>query len=217
MHNIFKNLKCFKKIFRSIRYKCLNKLLVVIFLQDDVLIEKLINEDQKAFAYMIDTYSKLLWVVVSSILGSIGTVQDIEECISDVFVQVWRNPKAFNKQKGSLKSFLAIIAKNKALDVYRKLSKTKIIEINEIIHAPDDDLLNYILEKEMCEELYTAIESLNEPDKEIIIRRYFFNEKPAYISKNISVPVKEVENRLYQSKIKLKKILKSKEVLDYGR
>ena len=186
-------------------------------MQDDELIEKLIHKDEKAFTYMIDAYSKLLWVIVSGILGKIGTIQDIEECISDVFVHVWNNPKAFNKKKSSFKTFLAIITKNKALNAYRKLSKIKITEIDEMIRSTDDDLLDYILEKEMSEALYAAIESLTEPDKEIIIRRYFFDEKPAIIAETISLSVKEVENRLYQSKLKLRKRLNCEEVINYGR
>ncbi|MCL2422253.1 MAG: sigma-70 family RNA polymerase sigma factor, partial [Defluviitaleaceae bacterium] len=137
----------------------------------------------------------------------VGTTQDIEECISDVYVKVWKNPRVFNPQKGTLKTFLAVMAKGKALDTYRKLTKSKIINLDEAIQSTDDDLLDYIAEKEMVQALYTAIESLTEPNKEIVIRRYFFEEKPANIAKSISLPVKEVENRLYQSKLKLRKKL----------
>ena len=176
-------------------------------MSDEKLLQKLLNGDQDAFSYMIDTYSKLLWVIVGGILGSIGTPQDIEECISDVYVHVWKNPGAYDSQKGSIKTFLAVIAKSKALDTYRKLSKSKIIRLDEAIKSTDDDLLDYIVDKEMCHELYAAIASLPEPNKEIVIRRYFFEEKPSRIAESISLPVKEVENRLYQSKQKLRKNL----------
>jgi len=180
--------------------------------QDEIIMQKIINGDQDAFSHMIDMYSKLLWVVVGGILNSIGTAQDIEECVSDVFVEVWKNPKAFNKQKGTLKNFLAVMAKSKALDRYRALSRKKIVEIDEAIKSSDDDLLDYVIDKEMYEALYEAINSLTEPNKEIIIRRYFFEEKPSYIAERTDMPVKEVENRLYQSKLKLRTILTGKEM-----
>ena len=179
-------------------------------MSDNELIQKILNQEQDAFVHMIDTYSKLLWVIVGGILGKVGTTQDIEECISDVYVQVWKNPESFNQQKGSLKTFLAIIARSKALDTYRKLSKSKIVELDEAIKSTDDDLLDYIVDKEMCQELYTAIESLTEPNKEIVIRRFFFEERPASIAKSTSLPIKEVENRLYQSKLKLREKLGGK-------
>ena len=181
-------------------------------MEDDILIQKIIDGDQEAFSYMIDTYNKLLWVIVGGILSNIGTSQDIEECISDVFIEVWKKPKAFNKKKGTLKNFLAVIAKSKALDRYRVLSKKKINEINEAIQSSDDDLLEYVIDKEMYAALYDAIDSLTEPNKEIIIRRYFFEEKTTCIAEKTSMPVKEVENRLYQSKQKLRNILTGKEI-----
>ena len=177
-------------------------------LQDDVLIRKIATGDRDAFLHMIETYSKLLWVVAGGILNGTGTTQDIEECISDVYVHVWKNPGSFNPERGSFKTYLAILARSKALDAYRRLSKNKIAELTEAIAASDDDLLSGIMEKESHAELYAAIKSLTEPNREIVIRRFFFEEKPARIAENTSLPVKEVENRLYQSKLKLRKLLK---------
>ena len=174
---------------------------------DEELIPKLLNREQGAYLYLMETYNKLLWVVVGGILGKVGTIQDIEECISDVFIQLWKNPQAFNQQRGSLKSYLAVIAKSRALNTYKKLTRAKIIELDEAIQSTDDDLFDYILEKDMCQELYDAIQTLVEPNKEILIRRYFFDEKPKRIAENISMSIKEVENRLYQSKVKLRKKL----------
>jgi RNA polymerase sigma-70 factor (ECF subfamily) len=176
-------------------------------LQDQVLIQRISEGDQEAFLYMIETYSKLLWIVIGSILSPIGSPQDIEECVSDVYVHVWRNPNSFDKQRGSLKTFLAIVARSKALDTYRKLSKNITADINEALEVSDDDLYNNIIEKEMYNELYIAIESLSEPNREIVVRRFFFEEKPSDIAKKTSIPIKEVENRLYQSKLKLRKML----------
>ena len=186
-------------------------------MKDNDLIQEILEGKQDAFSYMIDTYSKLLWVVVGGILANVGTTQDIEECISDVYVQIWKNPGAFNQQKGSLKTYLAVIAKGKALDTYRKLTKSKVIELDETIQSTDDSLLDYIADKEMVQELYTAIQSLTEPNREIVIRRYFFGERPANIAKTISLPVKEIENRLYQSKLRLRKKLEGNGVLLYAK
>lgn len=180
-------------------------------MSDEELIQKIINGDQNTLLHIMDTYSKLLWVVVAGALSGIGTSEDIEECISDVYVQVWKNPYSFDSDKGSLKTFLAIIAKSKAIDKYRKLSKSSAAPLDEAINSTDDDLLEYIINCEMHQELYEAIETLNEPNKEIVIRRYFFEEKVSKIAENISLPLKEVENRLYQSKLKLRKELEKKE------
>ena len=181
-----------------------------------MLLEMLSSGDKEAFYRIMEKYNKLLWVVVGGVLNNVGTNEDIEECISDVYVSLWQKPKAYDPRKGSLKTYLAVVAKSKALDRYRKLTKVKIVELDEAIRSSNDDLLEYIAKRDMYSELYEAIRSLKEPDREILIRRYFFDEKPSGIAEKTSLPTKEVENRLYQSKIRLREALKAKEVAGNG-
>ena len=178
-------------------------------MSEEKLVEILYSGDKDAFFHIMETYNKLLWVIVGGVLSGVGTSEDIEECISDVYVSLWRNPKSYTPRKGTLKTFIAVAAKHKALDRYRQLTRVRIIELDEAIRSTDDDLLEYIVEQELYSELYEAIRTLKEPDKEILIRRYFLDEKPSGIADKTSLPVKEVKNRLYQSKLKLKEILQT--------
>jgi len=172
--------------------------------------------NEEALTYIIETNSKLLWAIAGGILNNVGTVEDIEECISDTYINLWQKPKAFDPQKGSLKTFLATIVKRRALDKHRLLMKTQVIEFDEALASPDDDLLEYIIRRDLSDALYEAISLLGEPDKEILIRRYFFEEKPSAIANKLSITVKEVKNRLYQSKRRLQKKLFESEVFNDG-
>ena len=180
------------------------------------LIDLIRSGNEEALTYIIETYSKLLWIIVGGILNNIGTSEDIEECISDTFMNLWHKPKAYDPRKGSLKTFLATIAKRRALDKYRLLTRVTIIELDEAVASSDDDLFEYIAERDLCSELYEAIHLLGDPDKEILIRRYFLEEKPSAIADKTHIPVKEVQNRLYQSKLRLRKALSESEVVDNG-
>jgi len=138
-------------------------------LNDAELSEILFSGDRDGFFRIMEAYNKLLWVIMGGVLNNVGTSEDIEECISDVYVNLWRNPKAYDPRKGSLKTYIAVSAKSKALDRYRQLTRVKIVELDEAIHSSDDDLLDYIAERDLYNELYEAIRSLKEPDKEILI------------------------------------------------
>jgi len=170
-------------------------------LNEEKLIEILRSGDRDAFFHIIEAYNKLLWFIVGKVLSGIGTAEDIEECISDVYVKLWRNPKAYDPGKGSLKTFVAIIAKRQAIDMYRKLSKIEFVELDETTISAA------IEEQDSYAQLYEAINRIKEPDKEILMRRYFYDEKPAKIAGEMSIPVKEVKNRLYQSKLKLREVI----------
>jgi len=174
---------------------------------DEEIARKLLKKDLSVFDYIMDHYNKLLWIVIGNILEKAGTPEDIEDCISDVYLKLLENPKRYDYKKGSLKSFLVRVGKNVAVDKYRKLTKNNYIELNEQIHFQEEDTLQFIITKENKDKIFDALYSLKEPDKEIMIRRYFFDEKPKVISEKMLLNIKDIENKLYQGKIKLKNIL----------
>lgn len=181
-------------------------------MEERKLMDLISSGDTQAYIQIMEKYNKLLWVIVGGILNNTGTSEDVEECISDVYLSLWKNPAAFDNRKGSLKTFLSVLARRRAVDKYRQLTKIKIIELDEAISASDGDLLEYIAKQDSYRELYDAIRLQGEPDKEILIRRYFFDEKPTGIAEKTHLSVKEVKNRLYQSKLRLHKILSEKEI-----
>jgi len=173
---------------------------------DEEIAKRLRQKDIEIFDYIMERYNKLLWVVAGNILEKSGSPEDIEDCISNVYIKLLENPKLYDYKKGSLKSFLVRVAKNLAIDRYRKLARGNVTTIQEYFDGyVDEDLLQSMLTKESREKILEALDSLKEPDREIIVRRYFYNEKVKVISEKMRLQSKEVENRLYQGKIKLKK------------
>ena len=57
------------------------------------------------------------------------------------------------------------------------------------------------------ERLHSCLEKLEEQEKELIIRRYYYEQKPAEIAVALDMPKKQVENRLYYVRQKLKKMM----------
>lgn len=179
---------------------------------DKEIADKLQQKDVDVFDHIMERYNKLLWVVVGNILEKSGSKEDIEDCISDVYVKLIENPNIYDYKKGSLKSFLVRVGKNLAIDKYRKLRRNNPKEINEYFNVNSEvDPQEFILMRENREEILEILAGLREVDKEVIIRRYFLNEKNGTISKKMNLPSKKIENILYQGKIKLKAIITNKE------
>ena len=49
-----------------------------------------------------------------------------------------------------------------------------------------------------------AVDALAEPDREILLRRYYFGQKPREIAAALGLDKKQVDNRLYQTKRRLR-------------
>jgi RNA polymerase sigma-70 factor (ECF subfamily) len=83
------------------------------------------------------------------------------------------------------------------------------VSLNEEILIEKIGVLNDVLSSESKRELIAAVNTLGEPDREIIIRRYYYQQKPKDIGYILDVPVKQIENCLYRSKLKLREIILS--------
>ncbi|WP_286860447.1 sigma-70 family RNA polymerase sigma factor [Proteiniphilum sp. UBA5510] len=175
---------------------------------DKQLKDKLLSKNEKTVELLIEKYHKLLWVIVENTLRGIGRAEDIEECVSDVFVRIWGKPESFDPERGTMKTYLSVMAKSIALNRYKSLTKRYESESNNSVENENtDDLLDLICREERNEELLDAIHSLKDPYPEIFIRRYIFGEKTSVVASRLGMDTKDIENRIYRGKNKLKSIL----------
>ena len=159
---------------------------------------------------MMNNYMALIYTIIFNKLSSMYSKEDIEECVSDVFFEVFRYRNRIDLQKGSIKAFLAVIAKRKAIDMYRKNKNNNHIPIDDIsqsLHTAEDEVADSILLNESNLELIDAIKSLGEPDSEIIIRKYYLSQSSKDISKNIGLKVNTIDKKVSRCIQKLKKVL----------
>ena len=61
-----------------------------------------------------------------------------------------------------------------------------------------------LLQEETRKELIAAVNALADLGRDILIRRYYYEQKPRDIAKALDLSVKQVDNYLYRSKQKLR-------------
>jgi RNA polymerase sigma-70 factor (ECF subfamily) len=86
-------------------------------LSDAQLVIALCAGDEQAMAKLYDRYSSLVYSIALRVLGDTGAAEDI---MQNVFMQLWRNPVAFDTSRGSLPAWLVVIARHRAIDQLRK-------------------------------------------------------------------------------------------------
>lgn len=155
---------------------------------------------ERALDAAVETYSRLLWSVVRPVLHRVGSVEDMEECVADAFIQLWRNRNSIQEERGSMKSWLCVVAKSKAIDCYRKTVRKSEVGLNEQLFACGSGMFDQTLDAVLQRELLAAIQALGEPDQEILLRRYYYQQKPKEIALALDLTAKQVENRLFRTK-----------------
>ncbi len=86
-------------------------------------------------AELYDRYSSVVYAVALRVLGDTGSAEDV---LQEVFLQLWRNPSAFDAARGSLGSWLAVITRNRAIDSLRK--RRPETDIEDVVLAVSPDL-----------------------------------------------------------------------------
>ncbi len=90
--------------------------------------------DQSAMAELYDRYSSVVYAVALRVLGDTGAAEDV---LQEVFLQLWRNPGAFDSARGSLGAWLAVITRNRAIDSLRRRKPETDLDDVMISVAPD--------------------------------------------------------------------------------
>ncbi len=167
---------------------------------------------QKCHRAVFDKYCNYVYAIVINILRNCGSREDIEDCVSDVFFKLYKQLDAKTDFSGDLKSFIAAISRNTAIDAFRRLSNKN----NRSVYI-DDDTTEELRSDERIEEnaekaersriLLGKIKELGEPDTTIIIQQYFYNRTAKEIAKSISMTAAAVQKRSSRAKQKLKALL----------
>ena len=170
-------------------------------MQEKNIIDAIKAGDEQAMQKIICRYSRLLWSIVGAVLSQVGTTEDMEECVADVFIDLWEHPQKYDESRGSLKAWLSVIARNKAIDRYRQKTKIQTIPLEETVLAQ----MGVEPEMENREGLQEALAELTEEEREILLRRYVYQQKPKEMAVALGLSVKQIENRLYRIKAKMRK------------
>lgn len=181
-------------------------------MQDAELVELIKKDPNKGLGILMKEYTGLICTIVRDKLGSVCDDFEIESCASDVFIDFYNNINKYSEEKGSVKSLLCVVAKRRAIDIFRKRAK----EMNNV-SLDDDEVYTQVqdgtniesdyINKERKKKLLEAVKSLGSPDGEIIIRKYYLGESSKEIAERFSLSVNAVDTRTSRALKKLRKII----------
>ena len=176
-------------------------------MKDEKIKEAISHGQGEVMNEVINKYSRLLWPIVSAVLEHVGSEQDVEECVADAFIYLWQYPEKFDPAKGSLKSWLCLVARSRAIDRYRQIVRKGELPLEEAVLSVSLGMQEELIGRETRQELVAAVNALGEPAREILVRRYYYNQKPRQIALALGMTVKQVDNSLYRSKRQLRQAL----------
>jgi RNA polymerase sigma-70 factor (ECF subfamily) len=156
--------------------------------------------DQSALAELYDRYSSVVYAVALRVLGDTGAAEDI---LQDVFLQLWRNPGAFDSARGSLGAWLAVITRNRAIDSLRRRKPEIDIEYAIVSVAPD--LAGAADRSRAAEKVRGVLGSMPTAQRSALEMAYFEGMSHSEIATKTGEPLGTIKTRIRAGLISLRK------------
>jgi RNA polymerase sigma-70 factor, ECF subfamily len=84
---------------------------------EKTVLERIASGDQAAMSECVKDYTGLVHSIARRMLRSSA---DADDAVQEIFIDVWRSADRFDPEKGSVKAFVATIARRRCIDRVRK-------------------------------------------------------------------------------------------------
>ena len=169
-----------------------------------------ISRSQKeGFRALFEEYKSYVYAVVWNRIGRVGTKEDAEECVSDVFAEIFLHFDEIRPE--SLHGYVGMIAKRRSIDAYRRLSAREpgisLEEEGMQELAADTDIESDAASNAERRRLLEHIRSLGEPDASILLQKYYYDRSSSEIARSLKLQPAAVRMRASRALKRLRSIL----------
>lgn len=164
---------------------------------DDLsLIKRIAGQDQAAMVELYDRYVSTLYAVAFKTLGS---AQESEEVVLDVFAQVWRTAARFDVAKTQVDTWLLIITRSHTLARLRSMQqteKTAIVAAELPSNPTESDPIEDVLILERREQIKIALAQLSVEQRQVIELAHYRGLSHTQIAEQLGLPLGTVKTRI---------------------
>ena len=156
--------------------------------------------DPADFAAAYDEHARTVYATAYRVLNDATLAQDV---VQDVFLRVWRRPQSFDAQRGSLATYLRLMARSRAVDVWREHQAAgragDRLKAEVEVTADTQDDARPLVELERADEaaaVRAAVSDLPQPQREAVVLAYWGGLTAEQIAARTGIPLGTAKSRL---------------------
>src|SRR5947208_5189657 len=167
---------------------------------DFALVSGVRSGDESAMARLYDKYSSIVYSVALRVLGDTGVAEDV---LQEVFMQLWRNPGVFDSSRGNMAAWLAVIARNRAIDSLRK--RRPETDIADVVVSVEPDLAGDTERARAMEKIRGVLGDMPAAQRSALEMAYFEGLTHTEIAARTGEPLGTVKTRIRAGLLSLRK------------
>jgi RNA polymerase sigma-70 factor, ECF subfamily len=168
--------------------------------EEAALIARIRAGDESAMGELYDRYSGVVYGVALRVLASTAAAEDV---VQEVFLQLWRNPEAFDAERGRMAPWLAVIARNRAIDLLRKRPMEE--DIDELPISSGVNLEDEAAQKIAADKVRAVLAQLPPEQRKALEMAYFEGLTHTEIAAKTGEPLGTIKTRIRSGLMTLRK------------
>ena len=165
------------------------------------------GEDRAAFATLYQLTSAKLFGVCLRICGDRQAAEDV---LSEVYLTIWRRAGAFEPGRASPISWLATIARNRAIDWRRSTGRKPAVSLDAAPDVADDapSAEDQLVQGEADQRLHLCLDQLDDKQRGAIRTAFFDGMTYAELAERDGVPLGTMKSWVRRGLMRLKDCLR---------
>ncbi len=179
--------------------------------EESAMMRDVAARDDTAFAALCRQYRALIYVTVYRVINN---PQDAEDITQEVLLSIWKKADTWDVTKGKLATWIAAIARNRAIDTIRSKQRRAALhekmQKEERMHdaaSLEDSAREQVLHREARLIARSALVELNPAQREAIELAYLEGLTQTEVAQRIGVPVGTAKARIRRGVQKLRETI----------
>lgn len=174
-------------------------------LADEELVELAARNDADAFEVMLERHSGVMFSLAYRMCGTRALAEDVAQ---DSFLALWRNSAAYDRARGSVRTWALGVTHNRAVDTLRRMDvherrRTRAENVEEHLQAPESTDGEAIANV-ASEEFRGILAELPSEQRRVIELAYFGGFTQTEIASMLDTPLGTIKGRMRLGLEKLK-------------
>lgn len=159
-----------------------------------------------ALAVLYDRHAGLVYGIA---LKALEDTQEAEDLVQDIFLSLAKC--SYDVKRGSLRTFLAVLTRSRAIDRIRSRSSTQRMlerwKVNRSQMAASNSPSEYVSQEEQSQEVQAALAQLSENQHQILRMSYYDGLSHSEIAEQLEMPLGTVKSTARRGLLKLRQTL----------
>ena len=173
---------------------------------DETLLRMAAQGDGPAFAALVERHGRAAAAAARAILGPTPAAED---AVQDALLQLWRRAATFSPERGSLRAYVVVLVRSRALDLLRRenVRAAAAERATAQLHTAGTEAHDELERRAQARELRDGIVGLPREQAQVLGLQYLAGQSQSEVATLLDVPLGTVKGRARLGLAKLRREL----------